>query len=92
MSVFVQAQGIKTVHTRGVKNAKILSTQLLIAPLLYNILNKVLVSGSDGEFVPINIEDIAEVVEVDEDGSTYRTFLKEGSTDPILGTQTHRSE
>ena len=49
------------------------------------ITKKVLVSGSDGEFVPINIEDIAEVVEVDEDGSTYRTYLKEGSTDPILG-------
>ena len=44
-----------------------------------------MVSGSDGEFVPINIEDIAEVVEVDEDGSTYRTYLKESSTDPILG-------
>ena len=50
------------------------------------ITKKVLVSGSDGEFVPINIEDIAEVVEVDEDGSTYRTYLKESSTDPILGT------
>ena len=50
---------------------------------------KVLVSGSDGEFVPINIEDIAEVVEVDEDGSSHRTsFLKESSSDPILGSTT----
>ena len=48
-----------------------------------------MVSGSDGEIVPINIEDIAEVVEVDEDGSTHRTFLKEGSSDPILGKHNH---
>ena len=46
---------------------------------------QVLVSGSNGEVVPINIEDIAEVVEIDENGSTHRTFLKESSTDPILG-------
>ena len=65
------------------KNRKITN---YVYEIYYFIWNKVLVSGSDGEFVPINIEDIAEVVEVDEDGSTYRTFLKEGSTDPILGT------
>lgn len=46
---------------------------------------QVFVSGSNGEFVPINIEDIAQVVEVDEDGSTRRACLKEGSTDPVLG-------
>ena len=42
-------------------------------------------SDSNGDFVPINIEDIAQVVEVDEDGSTHRTCLKENSTDPLLG-------
>ena len=43
MYVFVHAQSIKTVHAstqgRGVKNGKILSTQLLNAPLLMYIMN-----------------------------------------------------
>ena len=48
-----------------------------------------IVSDSNGDFVPINIEDIAQVVEVDEDGSTHRTCLKENSTDPLLGNITY---
>ena len=50
-----------------------------------NWIDQVIVSDSNGDFVPINIEDIAQVVEVDEDGSTHRTCLKENSTDPLLG-------
>ena len=46
---------------------------------------QVIVSDSNGDFVPINIEDIAQVVEVDEEGSTHRTCLKENSSDPLLG-------
>ena len=48
---------------------------------------QVIVSDNNGDFVPINIEDIAQVVEVDEDGSTHRACLKESSTDPLLGKQ-----
>ena len=47
-------------------------------------IDQVLVNGANGEFVPINIEDIAQVVEVDDEG-THQTFLKESSLDPLLG-------
>mgnify|MGYP006903758049 CR=1 FL=1 len=47
-------------------------------------IDQVLVNDANGEFVPINIEDIAQVVEVDDEG-THRTFLKESSLDPLLG-------
>ena len=48
-------------------------------------IDQVLVNDANGDYFPINIEDIAQVVEVDEEG-THRTFLKESSLDPLLGT------
>jgi hypothetical protein len=48
-----------------------------------------LVSSQD-ELVHFDIDDIAQVVEVDEEGSTHKTCLKEGSTDPLLGGHTRR--
>ena len=58
--------------------------QKIVLHTLYAYL-QVIVSDSNGDFVPINIEDIAQVVEVDEEGSTHRTCLKENSSDPLLG-------
>ena len=53
MSVFVQAQGIKTVHAGvGLKNCKILSTQLLNAPL-QNSRCKFLSSKSNSNYLII---------------------------------------
>ena len=47
-------------------------------------IDQVLVNDANGDCVPINIEDIAQVVEVDDEG-THQSFLKESSLDPLLG-------
>ena len=50
-------------------------------------IDQVLVNDANGDCVPINIEDIAQVVEVDDEG-THQSFLKESSLDPLLGNYT----
>ena len=53
-------------------------------------IDQVLVNDANGDCVPINIEDIAQVVEVDDEG-THQSFLKESSLDPLLGNYTVKS-